>query len=367
MIEVGRLAARAAACLAVALGACGGDPAPAGGADGPGPGGDGPGSGGGGDGGTTEPIPPDRVITIDGRRVLVDGVPIELRGVCWSPVARGNTPPPDFTGYAAQDIALMRAAGINAVRTYSVIGDRDVLDQLAEAGIWVVMAVASHTDTAAQATGRIAPIADHPAILAWAIGNEWNYPGNPSAGELATRRDRLQEIAAALHAADPTRPVATVYGELPSAATIDAMPDVDLWGLNVYRGITFYDLFARWQERPAKPMFLAEYGADAWDARDGGSVNVAAQADATRELTLEILATSTARVANGLALGGMIFEWSDEWWKAGTPSAQNPGGDAPGELGPHPDRNFDEEWWGIVDIDRVPRPAYEALKQIYVP
>jgi len=146
------------------------------------------------------------------------------------------------------------------------------------------------------------------------------------------------------------------------------MPHMDVWGLNVYRGISFYDLFDRWTPLSTEPMFVSEYGADAWDARGSGSENEAAQAQATTALTNELLAHSSSRGASGVTLGGTIFEWSDEWWKdsAGTNATHDTGGAAPGS-GPYPDMTFNEEWWGIVDIDRNLRPAAEALRAIYAP
>jgi hypothetical protein len=333
--------------------------------------------GGGGDAASPDTGPPadgggivaGRQITVDGRRLLVDGVPLELHGVCWNPVARGKSPPADYTGFAAQDIALMRAAGINAIKTYDVITDRGVLDQLADAGIWVLMTVYAYGGDAEDvATQRADPIKDHPAILMWLVGNEWNYNGLYTGVAFNDARDRLQRIAAALHQLDPGRPVATVYGELPDAATVTSMPDVDVWGLNIYRGISFGDLFDRWPERGATPMFLSEYGADAWDARNGGMENDQAQADATLALTQEILDHSAARSDTAVTLGGTVFEWADEWWKdsQGSADQHDVGGSAPGG-GPYPDQTFNEEWWGIVDIDRNPRPAYDQLRSLYVP
>lgn len=304
-------------------------------------------------------------IEVDGRRLLVDGEPYEIRGVCWHPVERGAFPPPDYAGFAGRDIPLMRDAGINTVRTYAPIRDRAVLDQLAEAGIRVIETVyAWGEDDGSVALDNVRATADHPAILMWALGNEWNYNGLYTGVPFEEARDRLEAIASEIHAIDPAHPIATIYGEVPSEETLAAMPSIDVWGLNVYRGIQFWDLFDVWEARSDAPMFLAEYGADAFDARSG-SPNLEAQADATRELTEAWIAESTARRADGLVLGGTIFELADEWWKAdGEADVHDTGGAAPGG-GPHPDMTFNEEWWGLVDVDRVPRPAYDALRALF--
>jgi hypothetical protein len=272
----------------------------------------------------------------------------------------------DFAGFAAGDAALMRAAGINAVRTYETITESKVLDALHAAGIRVLNTVyAWGGDAPSVVDARVNAVKDHPAILMWVLGNEWNYNGLYVGKSHAEALAMLNEAAGRIRALDDRHPIATVYGELPSAQTIAAMPSIDVWGINAYRGLSFGDLFDRFAALSDKPMFLGEYGADAYDARQNRE-NQAAQADATRALTQEILDHGAAPGRDGPCLGGTIFEWADEWWKdgGGSPNTQEPGGIAPGG-GPHPDQTFNEEWWGIVDIDRNPRPAYDALKALY--
>jgi glycosyl hydrolase family 2 len=291
-----------------------------------------------------------------------------LLGVCWNPVGVGARHPEglDYAGYAQVDIPLMVELGVNVVRTYEPLLDRAVLDALWANGIRVIDSVYPYGgDDATLVTERVRQVKDHPAILYYSLGNEWNYNGlyvGLSAGDSLAR---LNEAARLVKAEDPTHPVATIYGELPTRQTVAAMPDVDVWGINAYRGISFGDLFEAWRAVSEKPMFVSEYGADAYDAdRPGYAPDSQALADAA--LTREILEQATGGAGGARVLGGTLFEWADEWWKddAGNPSAQEVGGIAPGG-GPYPDGVFNEEWWGIVDIQRVPRPAFDSVRRVF--
>lgn len=307
-------------------------------------------------------------VRVDGRRLLVAGEPFHIQGVGYNPVGIGGSHPGDldYAGFAAIDIPLMAAAGINVVRTYEPLLDRGVLDQLAAAGIYVIESVYPFGGApVADVIERVRAVKDHPAVLMWAVGNEWNYNGLYVGLSHDDSLARLNEAIALIKAEDSSHPVATIYGELPSAETLQAMPGVDLWGINAYRGLSFGALFSDWALLSDKPMFLGEYGADAYNATLG-AYDPESQALAVGALTRELLDRSTALSSEGVTLGGAVFEWADEWWKdtEGALDAQDIGGVAPGG-GPYPDQTFNEEWWGIVDIRREPRPAYAALREAF--
>jgi hypothetical protein len=307
-------------------------------------------------------------VTINGHQLLVDGKPFRIRGVCWNPVPKGKEHPGglDFVGLAPTDIPLMKAANINVVRTYEPLTNTAVLDQLAAAGIYVLNSVYPYGgDAASVVTGRVNAVKAHRAILMWVIGNEWNYNGLYVDLSAAASQARLNEVATLIRQADSAHPIASVYGEVPPKAVVDAMPNIDVWGINSYRGISFGDLFTGYKAVSEKPMFVSEFGADSYNATKG-AYDPDSQAKATEALLREIAAQASDTQASGVALGGTVFEWADEWWKdsSGDVNAHDVGGIAPGG-GPYPDQTFNEEWWGIVDIDRAPRPAYDALKKVY--
>lgn len=318
---------------------------------------------------TDTPDTTDEGITISGRQILVDGVPFYIKGVCWNPVPKGSEHPAglDYAGYVDQDAALMQAAGINTVRSYEAITDTTVLDKLYERGIYVINTVYSWGgNDPSVVTSLVEAVKDHPAILMWAIGNEWNYNGIYYGYDFDTSVSYLNQAAAYIKAADTAHPITTIYGHIPSSSTISSMPDVDVWGLNIYAGIDFGTVFDDWEGLSDKPMYMAEYGADAWNANIG-SEDTDSQATATRVLTQLLVDNSSVANASNVCSGGTIFEWADEWWKDSTgegPWVHDSGGIAPGG-GPYPDYTFNEEYWGIVDIDRNPRQAYYELQTIF--
>ena len=111
-----------------------------------------------------------------------------------------------------------------------------------------------------------------------------------------------------------------------------------------------------------KPFFVSEYGADAFD-NGAGQEDQAAQAEATEALTMQIMDHYSADDPAEAGLGGTIFVLTDEWWKAdGSPNDHDDGG-FPGAI--HADGFANEEWWGLMTVDRQPRAAYDALKALY--
>lgn len=340
-------------------------------------------------------------ITVRGRQLLVDGTPFHVKGVCWNPIGYGGGADTDnlvadidFKGSVAQDGDLMKKAGINAVRIYERFNDTAVLDALWERGIFVVMNVYISGDKMPE-EGSLADavndIKDHPSILFWEVGNEWNYNmlyQGDKGMTFETALDLSNRAIKVIKANDPDHPVASNIGEIaifdPTSGygsdgkpyfkdLFNKMPDVDLWGINAYRSIGFQDMFDVWlrltTDKPV-PVFMGEFGADAWDGREGHhTCNVSAQAEATIGCTQQLIDyTAVHGGPTGVVSGGFIFSLADEWWKdgKGSPWMHDVGGQAPGG-GPYPDAVFNEEWWGLVDIWRNPRPAYWAYAKMHTP
>ena len=66
-----------------------------------------------------------------------------------------------------------------------------------------------------------------------------------------------------------------------------------------------------------------------------------------------------------MCAGVTLFAFVDEWWKAGSNTTLDQGGFAPESSGVPYDGTANEEYWGIVDINRQPKQAYHVVQEIY--
>ncbi len=326
--------------------------------------------------------------------LYVNGSPFVIRGVDYSPVPVGKdvwsynwwTDPNTY----GTDFPLIREMGANTIRVYDATGaTAEAMDAAYNNNLYVIMGywVDYYQDLSDPTVrGRmiegfaqmVSKWKDHPAVLMWCFGNEVNlFYG----GDMQDWFTLLQEAAQTAHdlEGENYHPVITAHGgyyppNVPAPTDLQYIGDssigaadeqlsaLDAWGLNVYRGQSFGTLFEEYAARTNKPLILTEWGADAWDARYQREEQ-SIQANYVETLWMEIEANLAPA---GVALGGTVFEWSDEWWKAGSPSTHDTNGQwansnyydyIPGES------NINEEWWGITAVS--PHTYNKTLRQAY--
>lgn len=308
---------------------------------------------------------PDRV-TLSGRQILLEGNPYFIKGICYHPVPKGSDKR-DF-GNLTQDLALMTEAGINTIRVYEPITEKEVLDQIHAAGIKVIMGFGfnqggNHDILSGSYLDYVKKFKEHEAILFWELGNEYNYHPEWFDGDLKNWYKAMNEAGERIHEVDPDHPVSTAHGELPDALARASCPNIDVWGMNVYRWDDPEEIFSQWSGVSDKPMYLSEAGGDSYMtiARDGYAkgVNEKVQADANAKILESVF--RHAEVCSGVTL----FSFTDGWWKAGNNEVQDVGGFAPNSTGVPYDGTPNEEYWGIVDLDRNKKEAYEIVKLKY--
>ncbi len=333
----------------------------------------------------TQPTPTEGTIeaskvTVEGYGIFIEDLiedswvnrrPFVIKGVCWSPVDKGaNNNNTNFTGRVAEDAALMEAIHINAVRTYGTLpADNNgtaVLDKLYEHGIRIIMVAAWGGISTDDWKNTINHFKDHPGILAWQIGNEFNYNNLYKFNNLNESKEYVQNLINITHETDPNHPTILGWGHPTDADYfnhINAM-DFDILAGQVYTGDSFGKLFKYHKDFSDKPFFISEYGADSYN-HNINAEDYDSQAYAVKKLVLEIRDNLAATgEGSATAIGGTIFEWNDEWWKAGNFDSQDVKGIAPGG-GPYPDATFDEEYWGVLTLDRSKKSAYDALGEAY--
>ncbi|MBF0483885.1 MAG: hypothetical protein HQL25_04170 [Candidatus Omnitrophica bacterium] len=213
---------------------------------------------------------------------------------------------------------------------------------------------------------------DEPYILVWVLGNENNYGVACNADKKPEAYFKfVDEVAQMIKSIDPNHPVAVGNGD---TLFLDIFgkycPNVDIFAANVYRGdYGFGSLWEQVADASGKPAFITEYGAPAFAPFLTFEQGEKAQADYHIGNWMDI-ESNTAGKGIGNSLGGIVFEWLDEWWKNYEPFVHDTKSDA---IGPFPGGFYYEEWFGIVSQGdgrhspymRQLRKAYYAYKQLW--
>ncbi len=359
-----------------------------------------------------------------GTRLQVDGEDFMVLGVNWDYFPIGTTysynfwSEPDEIIQAGIDreMSVLKAMGGNAIRAYAGIQPKWVRYIYEKWGVFTVLnhAVArygvtvngvfnantDYSDPAARAVvmaeveALVDEFQDTPGVLMWLLGNENNYglvwssaeTEDLPQGEADAVRARYMyslfgDVARMIKSKDPGRPIAMANGDLQYIEIIaEEVPDLDVFGANVYRGISFGQLFQDVHDKLGRPVMFTEFGADVWDAKNMREDQVT-QAKYLVEQWREIYEQSAGKGLVGNSIGGLTFQWTDGWWKFGQEDRLDIqdtnaswANDAYPEDFVEGDNNMNEEWWGIVAkgptdhnnlYELYPRAAYYALKEAY--
>lgn len=309
----------------------------------------------------------DNVVEVSGRQLIVDNTPYFMKGVCYHPVLRGETERNFST--IDQDLELISEAGINTIRVYAPIDDIEVLDKIDAAGLKLIVSFGYNQNgvydiLSGTFLDYIMKYKDHNSILIWELGNEYNYHPEWFGGDIQNWYNALSQATDQIHDIDPNHPVATAHGDMPDKQALASNPNIDIWGLNVYRWDQPQSVFKEWQTVSDKPVYLSEAGADSYmkisKAGFEQGENQRAQAVANAKIIDAVLDRSD--VASGI----FIFSFTDGLWKAGNPNQQDIGGWAPNSSGVPYDGAPNEEYWGIVDINRTKKETFEVIKERFV-
>ncbi|MGD9546576.1 MAG: glycosidase [Candidatus Krumholzibacteriia bacterium] len=359
-----------------------------------------------------------------GSRLMVGGEDFMVFGMNWDYMPIGQNysydfwgKPDDFIKAALEkEMSLMKAMGINVIRHYVGMPPRWVQYVYETYGIWTVInhtvgrygmtidgVWIPNTDYSdprareilkAEVRALVEEFRGTPGLLMYMLGNENNYGLSWSSFEIealpegeryAAKAEFLYslfgEVIAEIKKIDADVPVTMANGDLGYIDLIAKHCDgLDVFGTNVYRGISARDLYEEVEAKLGLPIMYTEFGCDAFNAitMKEDQIN---QAYYLLGQWREIYEQSAGKGKVGNAIGGMIFQWSDGWWKfrqeerldIHDTNASWPNGGYPFDYR-EGENNMNEEWWGICAkgfndsrglYEVYPRAAYYALRDAF--
>lgn len=315
------------------------------------------------------------------------------------------------------EMALLKNMGVNSIRMYTGVPPRWIKYIYENYGIYTMLnhsfgrygltlkgAWTPNTDYSnplvrellmSEVKAMVAEYKSTPGLLLFLLGNENNYglfwrgaeTENIPVQDRNSTKDAyhlyklFNDAVKEMKAIDPSHPMAICNGDLLFSDIIaKECTDIDILGINTYRGLTFTDLYEKAKSQINKPVMLTEFGADAYNTL-ANQEDQAYQAKVLVSNWKEIYANAAGMGKNGNSLGGFTFQFSDGWWKTGqttfldqhdaTASWSNGGYQNDFVEG---ENNMNEEWFGICakgktnlrgTYELYPRAAYYALKEVH--
>lgn len=361
----------------------------------------------------------------DGYRLEVDGQPFFVNGMNWDYFPVGTNfnyslwKQPDALIREALDaeMSLLRNMGVNTVRMYTGVPAKWIKYIYEKYGIYTMLNHSfgrygltikgkwfPNTDYGnplvkelliKETTEMVQEYQNTPGLLLFLLGNENNYglfwrgaetedipiQDRESTKDAVKLYKMFNEGVKAMKAVSTKHPIAICNGDLLFLEIIaEECPDVDIFGINVYRGPTFTDLYDRVKKEYGKPVLLTEFGTDAYNVVSNQE-DQQYQAEILVSNWRQIYANAAGLGKNDNSLGGFTFQFSDGWWKTGqTVNLDEHDVAASWANGGYTNdfvdgqNNMNEEWFGICakgltnergTYDLYPRAAYYALKDVH--
>jgi len=367
-----------------------------------------------------------------GSKLLVDGKEFMLNGMNWDYIPIGtNTVNANFWNKSDEfiragldsEMSLLKNMNVNVIRQYTGVpakwiqyiyekyGIYTMLNHsfgrygLTLEGSWVPVTIYDEPRTKeyllSEVDNLVKEYKDTPGLLMYLLGNENNYglfwagaetedfPDEEEQKQfIGESRGRpmyklMNEAAVKMKAIDSSHPVAICNGDVLFIDIIaDECKDIDIFGTNTYRGVSFGDMFQVVKDKLNKPIMFTEFGADAFSAVENAE-DQRSQAYYMVGNWKEIYENAAGLGKVGNSVGGFTFQFSDGWWKFGFDDRKNAvihDNNASWSNGGYQsdfvegENNMNEEWFGICAkgptdsrglYQLYPRAAYYALQETH--
>jgi len=361
----------------------------------------------------------------EGFKLQVNGKSLIVNGMNWDyfPIGTNYTyslwqQSDDFIKAALDtEMSMLKNMGVNAIRVYTGIQPKWVTYIYENYGIYTMINHSfgrygltlngnwvANTEydnplvkelLLKEVTDVVREFKNTPGLLLYLLGNENNYglfwkgaetedipfdKRESTAGAKAMYK-LFNDAVLSMKTIDKSHPIAICNGDLLFLEIIaDECRDIDILGVNMYRGVSFGDAFQKTKDVLNKPILFTEFGSDAYNTIKSEE-DQQSQAYYLQHNWKEIYQNAAGNGKAGNSIGGFTFMFSDGWWKyKQTENLDIHDSHASWANGGYlndyaeGENNMNEEWYGICakgetdangHYQLYPRAAYYVLQQAH--